>query len=126
MRIGVSRQSGVNPMFLSIFPEPLWPVGECKARWQRRGYNDARARAGLGFNLKFSRDALGTSPHAANAEAMQEVALYKASAIVLDLKDGQVIAAFEVNGQDSRVRMTDGIGNRLLANAVEGISDAQW
>src|ERR1700678_2009432 len=125
MRIGLYRLSDINPMFLSVFPEPLWPVGECNARRQRRGYYDARACAGLCLNLEFGRDALSASPHAANAEAMQKVALYKACAVVLDLKDGQVFAAFEANSQDRGVRVADGIGNGLLADVVEGIRNAQ-
>src|ERR1035437_2162692 len=125
MRIGAFRRSGIDPMLLYIFPEQFWPGGECNARRQRRGYLDTRALARLALDLEGGRDALGASAHAANAEAQQAVALYKACAVVFYLQAGQVLAVLEPDGQEGRIRMPDGIGYGLLSDSVEGIRDSQ-
>jgi hypothetical protein len=69
---------------------------------------------------------LGASSHAANAEAKQAAALDKAVSIVFNLQASNILAVFEPNGEESRMRMPDRVGNGFLADAVKGVHDPQW
>src|ERR1700679_1942979 len=125
MRIGVLRRSDIGPLLLEMSPQLFWPSGEGNARRQRRVDPDARACAGGAVDVELCRYTLRPALHTPNAESEQAIAFLKACAVVSYLQRGQVLAVPQANGQHGRLCMPDRIGDRFLADAVEGIRDAQ-